>query len=631
MLYHELASGDSHDGHLSSAQLLNVQLVGSTFHLYVPHSSLDVVVPDEVWSAIQNVVASGVDFLHSIPVASHLLRSGVMDELYAFTAAPAQEEGNTQSGDTYGAEYDLAMQCPVERDTFGRLVWLDDALQVGRSNRSGNTVPMSDFHERHGALLLRLLGLEPLSFVESTCTSRAKGPQLWGLELHIGALNVSNHTQCCSVEKRHSLLYTGAEFKNVYHRTVDGIHNMFRFVNDLCFHPATAVSDLQLFLHDERDVLPEFLQFFPVQQEAAVGAVRTLDELIAASQSCPVCFLAPVSIGVPARHCSRRPHSLQQHRGWADYYMNSIDRTVNVSATLQRVALTQLVSLDDIAARPLQLTGTASGRGSTVDPSHQLASVQRYYESGGNATLSVFPVPADLSRPLRILMLARPQSRRWVNATWMADIVCRAVSTRDAAAVDERSTSVPPCDLTVTDPSPSKDNDDFRRLIEQFRSVDVLVAVHGAGLTNIQYLRPGALLLDFIPMCSKYAMGEWLYDPTALYPREDRNYTPLSEEFRVHFVSIFAGTSECYSETAADDTSPAAARINQTRNLTEEARAADLTSHLQTVLGAFTDMQQALIDERFDRYNRLSRELRALSAGLNPRGRLYWPMIHVNP
>ena len=355
-------------------------------------------------------------------------------------------------------------------------------------------------------------------------------------------------------------------------------------------------------------------------------------------RSCPVCFLAPVSIGTPNRHTARVDHRTEwrQHRGWADYYMNTIDQTVNVSAQLQRVALTQLVPLAATGVKPLQLSGTTTGRGATGDSSHLLTAVHRYYEESGNVTLSVFPVPADLSRPLRILILARPRARRWVNTSWTANAVCRATKWRrdvaDEAVEDESTTSLPPCDIVVTDPLPSKDKSDFRRLIEQFRSVDVLVAVHGAGLTNVQYLRPGALLIDFIPQCSKYAMGEWLYDPTARYPTEDRNYTPLSEEFRVHFVSIFTGTQECYNETAVtDNTTPAKVRINRSRNMTLEERAADLTSHLQTILTAFSNMQQALIDEQFDQYNRLTVRLRALSAGANPRGRMYWPLIHVAP
>ena len=664
VLYHEYSGGAiaANRGDLLSAQLLNVQLIGNTFHLYVPHSSLDVVVPDKVQSDNnkQSVVARGVDMMSSIPFASHLLRSGVLDEWYAFAAAPAYTAANSQARGVEGAleetvpqgadRYSQATQCPVELDTFGRLRWLQSEQQeragIGGSERgsgSGATVAVSDFHTRHGALLLHFFNLSALSFVESYCTGRAKGPRLWGVQLHVGALNVTDRSVCCSVETRRSLLYTGAEFKNHYHRTIDGIFNMFRYVNDLCFHPGASVSDLQLFVRAHRDLLPEFLQFFPVRSPSAVGAVRLLEELIAVSEACPVCFLAPVSVGTPKRYCSLDKSAARQHRGWADYYANTVDRTVNVSTELQRVALTQLAPqakdhMSSVAAtKPLRLSGTATGRGSTLhDSSHLFSAVHRYYEDGGNVTLSVFPVPADSRRPLRILMLARPNTRRWINSTWMADVVCRASTAFDVTVNNlepqrqqQADTNQTSCDLVIFDPLPSKSNADFRRLIEQFRSVDVLVGVHGAGLTNVQYLRPGALLIDFIPMCSKYAMGEWVYDPTAPYPNEDRHYTSLSAEFRVHFVSIYAGTSECYDDSTSNDTTPSAVRINQSRNMTEEARAADLASHLQTILGAFIDMQTALHAHQFRRYNALTSSLRELSAGVNPRGRLYWPMIHV--
>ena len=201
VLYHEYASDVSHAGHMLSAQLLNVQLIGSTFHLYVPPSSAELHVSDKQWSTVRNIAASGVDMLHSIPVASHLLQSGVMDELYAFTAAPADEVVGQVSRERGAAvndrqHYEAATHCPLEHDTFGRLLWSDERPAAGRQQCEQQRrqcasvgLPYSDT----APFLLRLLGQSSPSFVESYCTSiEPRVLSLWGLQLHVGELDVTD-------------------------------------------------------------------------------------------------------------------------------------------------------------------------------------------------------------------------------------------------------------------------------------------------------------------------------------------------------------------------------------------------------------------------------------------------------
>ncbi|KAJ1279504.1 hypothetical protein BS78_04G161700 [Paspalum vaginatum] len=92
----------------------------------------------------------------------------------------------------------------------------------------------------------------------------------------------------------------------------------------------------------------------------------------------------------------------------------------------------------------------------------------------------------DIRRRPRLLVLSRARSRRFVNERAMVDMAMSLGF-----------------DVRVGDPEASSDAGKFARLVN---SADVMVGVHGAGLTNMVFLPAGAVLVQVVP----FGGLEWL-------------------------------------------------------------------------------------------------------------------------
>jgi len=124
----------------------------------------------------------------------------------------------------------------------------------------------------------------------------------------------------------------------------------------------------------------------------------------------------------------------------------------------------------------------------------------------------------DIRRRPRLLIISRRTSRRLLNERAMADM----------------ATSLG-FDVRTGDPEVSTDVGRFARLVN---SADVMVGVHGDGLTNMVFLPAGAVLVQVVP----YGGLEWLARGTFREPAEgmevhyleyvvQKDETTLSEEY----------------------------------------------------------------------------------------------------
>ncbi|KAG2565362.1 alpha-1,3-arabinosyltransferase XAT3-like isoform X2 [Panicum virgatum] len=103
----------------------------------------------------------------------------------------------------------------------------------------------------------------------------------------------------------------------------------------------------------------------------------------------------------------------------------------------------------------------------------------------------------DIRRRPRLLIISRRSSRRFVNEHAMVDMAMSLGF-----------------DVRVGDPDMSTDVSKFARLVN---SADVMVGVHGAGLTNMVFLPAGAVLIQVVP----YGGLEWLARGTFKEPSPD--------------------------------------------------------------------------------------------------------------
>ncbi|KAL6899076.1 hypothetical protein ACP4OV_005734 [Aristida adscensionis] len=92
----------------------------------------------------------------------------------------------------------------------------------------------------------------------------------------------------------------------------------------------------------------------------------------------------------------------------------------------------------------------------------------------------------DIRRRPRLLIISRGSSRRFLNERGMVDMAMSLGF-----------------DVRVGDPEVSTDVSKFARLVN---SADVMVGVHGAGLTNMVFLPAGAVLIQVVP----YGGLQWL-------------------------------------------------------------------------------------------------------------------------
>ncbi|KAF0923276.1 hypothetical protein E2562_005238 [Oryza meyeriana var. granulata] len=103
----------------------------------------------------------------------------------------------------------------------------------------------------------------------------------------------------------------------------------------------------------------------------------------------------------------------------------------------------------------------------------------------------------DIRRRPRLLIISRRNSRAFLNERAMADMAMSLGF-----------------DVRVGEPEISTDVSKFARLVN---SADVMVGVHGAGLTNMVFLPAGAVLIQVVP----YGGLEWLARGTFKEPAAD--------------------------------------------------------------------------------------------------------------
>ncbi|XP_040377355.1 alpha-1,3-arabinosyltransferase XAT3-like isoform X2 [Oryza brachyantha] len=103
----------------------------------------------------------------------------------------------------------------------------------------------------------------------------------------------------------------------------------------------------------------------------------------------------------------------------------------------------------------------------------------------------------DIRRRPRLLIISRHSSRAFLNEHAMADMAMSLGF-----------------DVRVGEPDVSTDVSKFARLVN---SADVMVGVHGAGLTNMVFLPAGAVLIQVVP----YGGLEWLARGTFKEPAAD--------------------------------------------------------------------------------------------------------------
>ncbi|CAM0944237.1 unnamed protein product [Alopecurus aequalis] len=103
----------------------------------------------------------------------------------------------------------------------------------------------------------------------------------------------------------------------------------------------------------------------------------------------------------------------------------------------------------------------------------------------------------DIRRRPRLLIIARRSSRAFLNERAMADMAMSLGF-----------------DVRVGEPDISTDVSKFARLVN---SADVMIGVHGAGLTNMVFLPAGAVLIQVVP----YGGLEWLARGTFKEPSAD--------------------------------------------------------------------------------------------------------------
>jgi len=103
----------------------------------------------------------------------------------------------------------------------------------------------------------------------------------------------------------------------------------------------------------------------------------------------------------------------------------------------------------------------------------------------------------DIRRRPRLLIIARRGSRAFLNERAMADMAMSLGF-----------------DVRVGEPDITSDVSKFARLVN---SADVMVGVHGAGLTNMVFLPAGAVLIQVVP----YGGLEWLARGTFKEPSAD--------------------------------------------------------------------------------------------------------------
>ncbi|KAM3213149.1 hypothetical protein ACQJBY_065885 [Aegilops geniculata] len=146
--------------------------------------------------------------------------------------------------------------------------------------------------------------------------------------------------------------------------------------------------------------------------------------------------------------------------------------------------------------RPMGIDGTRSPGGETVADFKRL--LRRAFRL--DRVVASHDGAASLGKP-RLLIISRKSSRRFLNERAMAH----------AAAAAQ-------FDVRIAEPDNHTDMPNFARLVN---SADVMMGVHGAGLTNMVFLPSRAVLLQVVP----FGGLEWLSRVTFKDPAKDFDVT----------------------------------------------------------------------------------------------------------
>ncbi|KAE8807811.1 putative glycosyltransferase AGO61 [Hordeum vulgare] len=119
----------------------------------------------------------------------------------------------------------------------------------------------------------------------------------------------------------------------------------------------------------------------------------------------------------------------------------------------------------------------------------------------------------DIRRRSRFLIISRKNSRAFRNERAMADMAMSLGY-----------------DVRVGEPDSNTDVSKFARLVN---SADVMVGVHGAGLTNMLFLPAGAVLIQVVP----YGGLEWLARGTSILANPSMPYSGIASPPRKFLVS----------------------------------------------------------------------------------------------
>uniref|UniRef100_A0A0D9VBY5 Glycosyltransferase 61 catalytic domain-containing protein n=1 Tax=Leersia perrieri TaxID=77586 RepID=A0A0D9VBY5_9ORYZ len=114
----------------------------------------------------------------------------------------------------------------------------------------------------------------------------------------------------------------------------------------------------------------------------------------------------------------------------------------------------------------------------------------------------------------RLLIISRKNSRRFLNEREMA---------QTAAAMG--------FDVRIAEPDQHTDMSTFAQLVN---SADVMIGVHGAGLTNMVFLPRGAILIQVVP----FGGLEWLTTVTFKNPAKDMEVTYMDYNVKLEESSL---------------------------------------------------------------------------------------------
>lgn len=125
--------------------------------------------------------------------------------------------------------------------------------------------------------------------------------------------------------------------------------------------------------------------------------------------------------------------------------------------------------------------------------------------------IATLPVKSGAGTKPRLMIILRTNTRRFVNADAIIDAIERAGF-----------------DVVRMEPTPTADMDAVSREVD---ACDVLLGAHGAGLTNMVFMRTGAVVVQVIPWGKMEPHSEWFFgSPAAHMGLRHISYSIAAEE-----------------------------------------------------------------------------------------------------